>query len=104
MKLHSAITAGMFAALLGCAGAHAQAPASARIGTDVDAALLDPRIMRDTTAYRVDDLLFDGLVQLDAKSRTQAGSGDELGPSRRHHLDLPSARREVPGRLAGDCR
>jgi peptide/nickel transport system substrate-binding protein len=35
---------------------------------DVDAAVLDPRIMRDTTAYRVDDLLFDGLVSLDEKS------------------------------------
>lgn len=37
-----------------------------RLGADVDAGTLDPRIMRDTTAYRVNNLLYDGLVQLDA--------------------------------------
>jgi len=37
-----------------------------RIGADVDAGTLDPRLMRDTTAYRVNNLLYDGLVQLDA--------------------------------------
>jgi peptide/nickel transport system substrate-binding protein len=73
MKLHTAITAGVFATMLACAGANAQVPDSVRLGTDVDAALLDPRIMRDTTAFRVDDLLFDGLVQLDAKSQPQPG-------------------------------
>ncbi|MCH8111424.1 MAG: ABC transporter substrate-binding protein, partial [Proteobacteria bacterium] len=36
-----------------------------RIGTDVDAGTLDPRIMRDTTAYRAINLIYDGLVQLD---------------------------------------
>ncbi len=36
-----------------------------RLGADVDAGTLDPRIMRDTTAYRVNNLLYDGLVQLD---------------------------------------
>jgi peptide/nickel transport system substrate-binding protein len=36
-----------------------------RVGTDVDASSLDPRLMRDTTAYRVVDLLYDGLVRLD---------------------------------------
>ncbi len=36
-----------------------------RIGTDVDASSLDPRLMRDTTSYRVVDLLYDGLVRLD---------------------------------------
>ena len=71
MKTHTAVLAGLFAALLGFPGAHAQD--SVRVGTDVDAALLDPRIMRDTTAYRTDDLLFDGLVQLDAKSQPQPG-------------------------------
>lgn len=37
-----------------------------RVGTDVDAGSLDPRLMRDTTAYRVVDLIYDGLVALDA--------------------------------------
>jgi peptide/nickel transport system substrate-binding protein len=36
-----------------------------RIGADVDAGSLDPRLMRDTTSYRVVDLLYDGLVRLD---------------------------------------
>ena len=36
-----------------------------RVGTDVDASSLDPRLMRDTTSYRVVDLLYDGLVRLD---------------------------------------
>ena len=45
------------------------APSSAqviRLGTDVDAGTLDPRIMRDTTAYRAVNLLYGGLLQLDA--------------------------------------
>jgi len=71
MNLHRVAVAGMITTLLGCAAAAAQD--SARVGTDVDAALLDPRIMRDTTAYRVDDLLFDGLVRLDEKSQPQPG-------------------------------
>jgi peptide/nickel transport system substrate-binding protein len=71
MKLCPAVTAGIFALVLGCVASHAQD--SARIGTDVDAALLDPRIMRDTTAFRVDSMLFDGLIELDAKSQPQPG-------------------------------
>jgi len=39
-----------------------------RVGADVDAGSLDPRLMRDTTAYRVVDLLYDGLVRLDAST------------------------------------
>ena len=39
-----------------------------RVGVDVDAGSLDPRLMRDTTAYRVVNLLYDGLVALDASS------------------------------------
>jgi peptide/nickel transport system substrate-binding protein len=35
------------------------------VGADVDASSLDPRLMRDTTSYRVVDLLYDGLVRLD---------------------------------------
>lgn len=36
-----------------------------RVGTDVDAETLDPRLMRNTTDYRVVNLLYDGLVLLD---------------------------------------
>jgi peptide/nickel transport system substrate-binding protein len=42
------------------------APDRVRVGTDVDAGSLDPRLMRDTTSYRVVDLLYDGLVRLDS--------------------------------------
>jgi len=34
------------------------------IGTDVDAGTLDPRLTRDTTAYRTTDLIYSGLVHL----------------------------------------
>ncbi len=40
--------------------------APVKLGADVDAGTMDPRVMRDTTAYRVNNLLYDGLVQLDA--------------------------------------
>jgi len=63
------VVVGMFAMAL----TWAQAQESVRVGADVDAALLDPRIMRDTTAFRVCDLLYDGLVQLDAKSQPRPG-------------------------------
>lgn len=36
------------------------------IGTDVDAGTLDPRLTRDTTAYRTADLIYAGLVHLTA--------------------------------------
>ncbi len=39
------------------------APGVVRIGVDVHARTLDPRLMRDTTAYRVVNLVYDGLVQ-----------------------------------------
>lgn len=48
----------------GAATAIAQAPATIRIGIDVDAGSLDPRQARDTTAFRTVDLIYDGLVQL----------------------------------------
>ena len=35
-----------------------------RVGLDVDAGTLDPRLARDTSAYRVADLIYDGLVRL----------------------------------------
>ena len=37
---------------------------SVRVGIDVDAGTLDPRLARDTSAYRAIDLLYDGLVRL----------------------------------------
>ena len=43
------------------------APSSAdaiRLGADVDAGTLDPRVQRDTTAYRVNNLIYDGLALL----------------------------------------
>ena len=36
-----------------------------RIGTDVDAESLDPRLQRNTTGFRTVNLLYDGLLQLD---------------------------------------
>jgi peptide/nickel transport system substrate-binding protein len=45
-------------------GASAQAPQAIRVGIDVDAGTLDPRLARDTSAYRAADLIYDGLVQL----------------------------------------
>jgi peptide/nickel transport system substrate-binding protein len=47
----------------GCA--RSGTPTAIRVGADVDASTLDPRLMRDTTGYRVADLLYDGLVRLD---------------------------------------
>jgi len=53
---------------LGLAACVAEAPepdaTTVRLGADVDAGTLDPRLMRNTTAYRVNNLLYDGLVRL----------------------------------------
>ena len=43
------------------AGAQTQ---TVRVGIDVDAGTLDPRLARDTSAYRTTDLIYDGLVRL----------------------------------------
>jgi len=40
-----------------------------RIGIDVDAGTLDPRLANDTTARRVGEQIFDGLVELDPQLR-----------------------------------
>lgn len=48
---------------LGALSAHA-ANETVRIGMDVDAVSLDPRTARNTTDYRVMDLIYDGLVRL----------------------------------------
>ncbi len=42
------------------------APSTVRVGVDVDAGTLDPRLARDTTAYRAVNLIYDGLVEIDA--------------------------------------
>ncbi|MGH9333511.1 MAG: ABC transporter substrate-binding protein, partial [Vicinamibacteria bacterium] len=55
----------LISALVTLSGCTSAPPDSVRIGTDVDAGSLDPRLMRDTTSYRVVDLVFDGLVRLD---------------------------------------
>src|SRR5262249_48905393 len=44
--------------------AHAAMPDSVRVGVDVDAGTLDPRLARDTTAARTIDLIYDGLVRV----------------------------------------
>lgn len=44
-----------------------------RVGADVDAGSLDPRLMRDTTSYRVVDLVYDGLVRLDRELKPSPG-------------------------------
>jgi peptide/nickel transport system substrate-binding protein len=58
--------AGLAASTLGAAAAQAQpARGVVRIGTDVDAQSLDPRLQRETTGYRVNNLVYSGLVALD---------------------------------------
>src|SRR5258708_32588793 len=52
---------------LGRAAEAQQARSVIRIGTDVDAQSLDPRLQRETTGYRVINLVFSGLVQLDGQ-------------------------------------
>lgn len=46
--------------------AQAQSDRVLRVGMDVDADLLDPRLARNTTGFRVNNLIYDGLVELDA--------------------------------------
>jgi peptide/nickel transport system substrate-binding protein len=53
------------AAIPAGARVHAQAPGVLRAGLDVDAGTGDPRLMRDTSAFKLMDLVFDGLVALD---------------------------------------
>lgn len=57
----------------GCAAEVPPHPAAVRLGADVDAETLDPRLMRNTTAYRVNNLLYDGLVELDADLTARPG-------------------------------
>lgn len=62
------------------------APASGvlRVGLDVDAGTLDPRLANDTTARRVIEQLYDGLVELDPQLRPTpalAESWTEVSPT-----------------------
>src|SRR3990170_3061240 len=55
-----------------------------RVGMDVDAGTLDPRLANDTTARRVIEQVYDGLVELDPELRVQpalAESGTEVSPT-----------------------
>jgi len=58
------ISAALLLAGLSLTSLSAAQAATITIGTDVDAGTLDPRLARDTTAYRATDLLFSGLVHL----------------------------------------
>ncbi len=60
-RLRLAGSAALLALLTAGAG---QAQETLTIGTDVDAGTLDSRLARDTTAYRVANLIYSGLVHL----------------------------------------
>lgn len=47
------------------------AKTSVTIGLDVDAGTLDPRKARDTSAYRIADLIYDGLISLSSDLKPQ---------------------------------
>ncbi|MDE0533751.1 MAG: ABC transporter substrate-binding protein [Albidovulum sp.] len=44
-----------------------------RLGADVDSATMDPRIQRNTTEYRVNNLVYDGLIKLNADLQVEPG-------------------------------
>ncbi|EAR52642.1 peptide ABC transporter, periplasmic peptide-binding protein [Oceanicola granulosus HTCC2516] len=62
MKTH--LRSCVAALALAAAGAGMASAQELVIGTDVDAGTLDPRLTRDTTAYRTSNLISSGLVQL----------------------------------------
>lgn len=78
----AALTTVALTTLLSCESA---APAdTVRVGTDVDAESLDPRLQRNTTGYRVVNLIYDGLVLLDTALQPQpdlAASWEESTPT-----------------------
>ena len=65
--------------------------ATITLGTDVDAGTLDPRLARDTTAYRVADLIYSGLVHLTPGLDAEARPRRKLGKSEPDHLDLQAS-------------
>lgn len=64
MSFRKAVILGFLLGVLGNGPVFAQTREMLRVGVDVDAGTLDPRRMRDTTAFRVTDLIHDGLVSL----------------------------------------
>src|SRR4030067_2758281 len=58
----------------------APAGGTLRIGIDVDAGTLDPRLANDTTARRVIEQVYDGLVELDAQLRPRPALADSWTP------------------------
>jgi len=67
------VVVGLLAGLLvGTGGAQMPAPAgTVRVGLDVDAGTADPRYARDTSAFRFEEMVYDGLVYLDSKISPQ---------------------------------
>ena len=58
----------LVASLIGLASVDGQqAGTTLLVGIDVDAGTMDPRLARDTSSARMQDLLFNGLVRLDPK-------------------------------------
>jgi len=79
MKLHS-ISKGVLAAVVAClavgygastTAALVSAPQTVRIALDIDSLSLDARLAAETTSYRLNDLIYDGLVRLDAALKPQ---------------------------------
>src|SRR2546425_10231404 len=88
MRVRSShLALGLIAVLtMAAAGSVRAAPASGilRIGMDVDAGTLDPRLANDTTARRVIEQVYDGLVELDPQLQPRpalAESGTQLTPT-----------------------
>ena len=69
------ITVSLLAAFLGTTDRATGGPAAAlvRVGLDVDAGSADPRYARDTSAFRLVELVYDGLVYLDNKVTPEPG-------------------------------
>src|SRR5690606_11544816 len=66
------LTLGALALGLLCSAASvAGAETSVKVGLDVDAATLDPRVYRNSTDTRVHSLLYSGLVRLDKDFQPQ---------------------------------
>lgn len=58
---------GLALAVFSAGSLSAQAAETLVVGTDIDAGTLDPRLARDSTAYRVADLVYAGLVHITPK-------------------------------------
>jgi peptide/nickel transport system substrate-binding protein len=52
-------------------GGAAKSGGTLNVGLDVDAGSMDPRLARDSSAYRVVELVYDGLAYLDANLKAQ---------------------------------